>query len=76
MRPEAEPVSRLSNKRRKKTVSMQSPKTARRSFFPKINKIGASRIAKTSGHRTTTETIRISSNGGTTIQATTLTETR
>jgi hypothetical protein len=37
-------------------VSTRSPKTAKRSFFPKINKIGASRIATTSGHRQTTET--------------------
>ncbi len=67
-RPGAHPGFKLSNRRKKKTMSRLSPRTAKRSFFPQISRIGDDRAVKISDHKTTTETAKINNNGGTTTR--------
>jgi hypothetical protein len=51
-------------------------KNRQKKFFPQNQQNRGQQNVRISGHRTTTEIIKINSNGGTTIQATTPTGTR
>jgi hypothetical protein len=71
MKPGAHPGSKLSNRKKTRTMSRRSLKTDKRSFTPKLNKTGVNRAAKISDHRTITEITKVNHNGGTTTRVTT-----
>ncbi len=74
---EARGTSRIQAVREEEEDNIQAvTQNRQKKFFPKISKIGVNKTVKISDRKTTTETVKISNNGGTTTLAITPTATR
>jgi hypothetical protein len=71
MKLEAHPGSKLSNKKKTRTMWRRSHKTAKRNSFPRISRIGVNKAVRTLILKTITETTKVNHNGETITLATT-----